>query len=130
MNMGDTDHVQLLEKLAEIKQDVSDKFAKLDKGIDINTVKTTSIEDSVADIKSELKDIRLSFITHTEYEARHKAIQDEISLLTNSTKTITNDQETRMRSLENFKSIIFGGLILSNIVIVPILIWLVIRALS
>lgn len=51
------------------------------------------------------------------------------SLGTNNTSQI-NDHENRIRLLEAFKSVIFGGLILSNVVIVPILIWLVVHALK
>lgn len=113
--MEGNEHQQLLERLADIKQ-----------GLAVNTVKTTSIESAVSDIKSELKDIRLSFITHAEYETRHKLIQDDIQALEIKTDKI----ETRLIILENFKSILIGGLLVINAVYLPILIWLVIKQLN
>ena len=109
------EHIQLLDKLAEIKQ-----------GLAVTTVKTTGIETSVSEIKAELKDIRLSFLTHSEYEIRHKQLQDEMREMLNQITKL----DARISVLENFKSMLFGGLVLSNVIIVPIIIWLVIRQLS
>lgn len=80
------EHIQLLEKLAEIKQ-----------GLAVNTVKTTGIENIVGEIKNELKDIRLSFITHAEFEARFNTLKDN-----------DDDKEKRIRRLETWGAIAIG----------------------
>jgi len=91
--MDGVEHAQLLEKLAQIKQDIA-----------VNTVKTSAIEVSVAEVKAELKDIRLSFITHAEYEARHKALQDYVD---ENDKSIP-DHEARIRRLEYWGAAAIG----------------------
>ena len=59
-----------------------------------------------------------------------KQVRVDIQNLQNTEDAFKIDHEQRLRTLEAFKSVIFGGLILSNATILPVLIWLVIRALS
>lgn len=107
--MPDGEHIQLLEKLAEIKQDSIKQFGELTGKMDVNTVKTTSIELTVSDIKSELKDIRLGTITHSEFEARFK---------------IVDDHELRLRSLESKVWKAIGALTVVQLVILPVILYL------
>lgn len=58
------------------------------------------------------------------------AIRADIKEIKDGTSITLADHEIRMRALETFKSVLMGGFILSNIVIVPILIWLVTLALK
>lgn len=56
-----------------------------------------------------------------------KQVRVDIKTLTDGTSTTILDHERRLRLLEAFKSVMIGGLILSNVIMVPIIIWLVIR---
>jgi hypothetical protein len=57
-------------------------------------------------------------------------LKADVTALNSNFGVTTSDHEGRIRILESFKSVIFGGLILSNVIIVPILIWLVIHTLT
>ena len=48
--------------------------------------------------------------------------QGDIRVLNDGITTKINDHESRIRLLETFKSVLMGGFILSNIIIVPIMI--------
>lgn len=58
------------------------------------------------------------------------AIRADIKDIKDGTAITLADHETRVRTLENFRSVLMGGFILSNLVIVPVLIWLVTLALK
>lgn len=62
--------------------------------------------------------------------AEVKSLRVDVQKLTISSDKQAGDYETRLRLLESFKSVLMGGFILSNTIIVPILIWLVIKALT
>lgn len=72
------------------------------------------------------KDHDLLVIVHESV----KSLRVDVQKLTENTGIQTGDHENRLRMLETFKSVLIGGFIISNVIIVPILIWLVIRSLS
>ncbi len=59
-----------------------------------------------------------------------KGLRSDIQSLSTTNDNYKLDHEQRLRTLESFKSVIFGGLVLSNATVLPVLIWLVIRALG
>ncbi len=97
MIMDGAEHTQLLEKLAEIKKDVA-----------VNTTKTEAVDSQVREVKAELKDIRLSFVTHSEIEARFKILKDDMTGVDNKHTNISNDHENRVRRIEYWGGIAFG----------------------
>ncbi len=108
MDMPNTDHTQLLDRLSEIKENSLRQFGELTAKIDVNTVKTTAIESAVSEVRSELKDIRLSFVTHSEAEARFKTMKEDMTGVDNKLTNKTNDHETRIRRLEYWGFIAIG----------------------
>lgn len=72
------------------------------------------------------KDHDLLVIVHEQV----KSLRIDVQKLTEGTQVQTGDHENRLRLLESFKSVLVGGFVISNIIIIPILIWLIINALK
>lgn len=77
------------KQLDNLTKDVAD----IKTALAVNTVKTTNIEGIVGDIKQDLKDIRLSFVTHEEFGT---AVKEQ------------KDHENRIRRLELWGAIAIG----------------------
>lgn len=74
----------------------------------VNTVKTSNVEQIAQDISSQIKDIRNSFITHAEYEVRHKQLQEEVKNEGDERIRTDDDHELRLRRLEMWGAIAIG----------------------
>ncbi len=92
------------KQLDNLTKDVAD----IKTALAVNTVKTSNVENIVVDINSQIKDIRSSFITHNEYEVRHKQLMDDLNIEKDERSREDDDHETRIRRLEYWGAIAIG----------------------
>lgn len=85
--------------------------------------KVKALTDSVDKLNDNM-DARLSRVETTKLAA-----SDFVSFR-NEQVNLNDKVDTRIKILETFRSVLMGAFIISNIIIVPVLIWLVISALS
>lgn len=141
--MSETPDPNIAKIAAEIAAQVAAQAIAAAKAVAVQNLPTPSptmgnpdhdlliaVHEQVKQLRVEVKglsdnmDGRLSRVENTKLAAT-----DFVSF--RNEQVITDDKlDTRVKLLETFKSVLMGAFIISNIVIVPVIIWLVISALS
>lgn len=93
--------------------DIKEKLA-------INTTQTSNVAANVDEIKRDVKTLPSIFINRSEYDARHK----ELELLIQVSGKTNADHEERLRSIESKVWRAIGALAVAQIVVLPILFYL------